>query len=43
MWFNIVKRHFDRGNYTEDDVRVFVQAEMLTEDQYKEITGEDYE
>ena len=40
--FTIVKRYFDKGIYTIDNVRTFVRAGRLTEEQYKEITGEDY-
>ena len=37
--FNIVKRYFDRGIYSADDVYKFVKAGMLTEEEYKQITG----
>lgn len=40
--FTIVKRYFDKGIYTAENVRTFVRAGRLTEEQYKEITGEDY-
>lgn len=40
--FKIVKRYYDKGIYSKEDVAVFVQAGKITSDQYKEITGEDY-
>lgn len=40
--FAIVKRYYDKGIYSNEDVKKFVLAEKITPDQYKEITGEDY-
>lgn len=40
--FAIVKRYYEKGIYSEEDVKVFVKAGKLTEAQYKEITGKDY-
>ena len=40
--FKIVKRYYDKGIYTKDDVKKFVQANRITEEEYKEIVGEDY-
>ncbi|NCB96681.1 MAG: XkdX family protein [Negativicutes bacterium] len=40
--FAIVKRYYDKGIYSNEDVEVFVRAGKLTETQYKEITGDDY-
>ena len=40
--FKIVKRYYDRGIYSKEDVATFVKAKKLTADEYKEITGEDY-
>lgn len=40
--YKSVKRYFDRGNYDANDVKKFVKAQYLTEEEYKEITGEDY-
>ena len=40
--FAIVKRYYDKGVYTVDNVKSFVRAGRLTEEQFKEITGEDY-
>ena len=40
--YKIVKRYYDKGTYTKEDVRKFVKAGKITEDEFKEITGEDY-
>ena len=41
--FKIIKRYYDRGIYTKDDVKVFARAGKITMEQYEEITGEAYE
>ena len=40
--FKIVKRYYDKGIYSKEDVATFVKAGKITAEQYKEITGEDY-
>lgn len=40
--FKIVKRYYDRGIYTKENVAAFVQAGKLTGEQYEEIVGEVY-
>jgi len=40
--FAIVKRYYDKGIYTADDVAVFVRAGRLTPEQYEEIIGEEF-
>ena len=40
--FTIVKRYYDKGIYTAEDVAVFVRVGRLTPEQYQEITGEEY-
>lgn len=40
--YKVVKRYFDRGIYSKEDVKTFVVAGKLTKEQYKEITGEAY-
>lgn len=40
--YKIVKRYFDKGIYTIENVAVFVRAGKITAEQYKEITGEPY-
>lgn len=41
-WFEKIKRYYDKGIYINDEVKVFVKGNKITEDQYQEITGEDY-
>ena len=41
--YKIVKRYYLKGYYTKDDVKKFVASGDITEEQYKEIVGEDYE
>ena len=41
-WFEKIKRYYDNGRYTKDEVKKFVEFNKITEEQYKEITGEDY-
>lgn len=40
--FDKVKKFYDLGLYTKDQVRKFVEKNKLTEQEYKIITGEDY-
>ena len=42
-YFEMAKKYFDLKIYKVDDVRLFVQAERITKEQFKEITGEDYD
>lgn len=41
-YYKTVKRYYDKGIYDNDDVAVFVRAGKITEEEYKEITGEGY-
>lgn len=43
-WFNTIKRYYDNGHpsYTNEGIKVFVKASMITEQQYKDITGIEY-
>jgi uncharacterized XkdX family phage protein len=41
-WYTIVKRHFDAGRYTPEQVAVFVAAGKITPAQYQTITDEEY-
>jgi len=41
--FKIVKRYYDRRIYSEADVAKFVAAGKLTAEEYKQITGKEYE
>lgn len=40
--FKIVKRFFDRGIYSVDDVKKFVLSNKITSEEFKEITGIEY-
>lgn len=40
--YTIVKRYYDKGIYTVENVRSFVKAGKLTAEGFKNITGEDY-
>lgn len=40
--FNIIKRFYDRGIYTAENVAMFVKSGRITTAQYKEITNIDY-
>ena len=40
--FAIVKRYYDRGIYNEKAVAKFVSANMLTAEEYKQITSKEY-
>lgn len=42
MWYNMIKGYFDRGFYTEEQIKIFVKARYITEEEFKEITGSDY-
>lgn len=37
-----IKEYFDDGLYTVEQVKVFVKARWITEEEYKKITGVDY-
>lgn len=40
--YNSIKGHFDGNRYTKEQVKVFVQAKWITEEEYGMITGHDY-
>lgn len=42
-YFDMAKKYFDLKIYKIDDVRLFVEAERITKEQFKEITGENFE
>ena len=42
-YFEMAKKYFDLKIYTVDDVRLFVQAERITKEQFKAITAEDFD
>lgn len=41
--YKIVKRYYDKETYSKEDVAKFVKAGKLTAEQYKEITGDEYD
>ena len=41
--YKIIKRFYDRGIYSAEDVGVFVVSGKITAEQYEEITGKKYE
>ncbi|RGX10523.1 XkdX family protein [Paraclostridium sordellii] len=42
-YFETAKTYFESKIYTVDDIRLFVEAERITKEQFKEITGEDFD
>ena len=42
-WYKAIKRYYDIGIYSKADVAVFVVKGRITADQYKQITGEDFQ
>ncbi|WP_195264099.1 XkdX family protein [Clostridium sp. 1001275B_160808_H3] len=41
-WFEKIKRYYDLKCYDDEDIKIFVQAKKINEEQYAEITGEEY-
>lgn len=41
MTYEIIKHNYDRGLYTKVMVKMAVKKGIITEQQYKEITGEE--
>lgn len=42
MSYELIKRNFQRGLWTEAMVRVAVKKGVITKEQFKEITGVEY-
>lgn len=42
-WFKTIKRYYDLKKYTNEEVKVFVDGEKISKEQYELITGVDYE
>ena len=40
--FKIVKRYYDKGIYSKEDVSKFVAAGKITQEEYTLITGDPY-
>ncbi len=43
MWYERIKRFYDRGLWSKDAVVLAVEKGKITAEQYEEITGEEYE
>lgn len=41
-WEEKIKRYYEKKIYTNEDVKIFVKGNKITEEQYKLITNEDY-
>ena len=41
--FSLVQQSYQAGWYTLDNAKTFVLANMITKDEYKQITGQDYD
>lgn len=41
-YYKTVKRYYDKGYYTNEDVALFVRAGKITAEEYEMITGEPY-
>ena len=44
MWYSTVKRFYDNKHlsYTDESIKVFVKADMITAEQYELITDKAY-
>lgn len=42
MNYDIIKRNFERGLWSAAMVKVAVRKGVITQEQYREITGKDY-
>lgn len=42
-WYKTIKKYYDLGKYTLDQMRVFVEVGKITEEEFEEITGIPYE
>lgn len=41
-WYEKIKKYYNAGYYTTQQMRLFVDAKKITKEEYKEITGQDY-
>ena len=41
-WFKTVKRYYDKGFYTNEQMKTFVLGKKITAEEYKTITSVDY-
>lgn len=42
-WYKKIKKYYEDGIYTIEQVKVFVQAKKITEEEFKIITNQEYE
>lgn len=42
MNFELIKKNYDRGLWTAAMVRIAVKKGIITKEQFKEITGQEY-
>lgn len=42
-WYQVCKKNYELGLWSIDRLKQAVDAGRITEEEYKEITGEDYE
>lgn len=40
--YKMIKRYYDKGLYTNEEMKIFVNSNMITREQYKEITGVEF-
>lgn len=41
--YKTVKKYYDMGFYSDEQVKVFVEKEKITAEEYKLITGKEYD
>lgn len=41
--FERIKKYYEKGIYKDSHIAIFVQKGVITEEEYKEIMGKDYE
>lgn len=41
-WFDMIERYYELKIYSDEDIKIFVQAGRITEDEFKKITGSEY-
>lgn len=40
--YNLLKKYYDMGIYTDENMKVFVACGWITPEEYQEITGKPY-
>ena len=40
--FNTIKKYYNKGMYNNEQMKVFVRAGYITENEYEDITGKAY-